>query len=154
MGLSQIRLVFSEANKILFGSDVTLNEQGTGSLELKEDWLPSIKFCYLKVSDELLIFAECGQIPVEKQLDMFKDLLCRQFLFEESRGIEYALAPFNEALVVQYKLPVINLDANRLIDVLVDFIQAVSKVRLKIIDRAEEEMISKTEEFLTVQQLA
>ncbi|MCR5535823.1 MAG: type III secretion system chaperone [Succinivibrio sp.] len=138
MALAQAQQVFSDASNILFNTPAQLNEQGMARLELREEWLPYINFCYLEPSDSLLIFADCGQVPADRELEIFRELLNHQFLFDKSNGITFALAPEDNALTVQYLSAVSTLDGNSLVEILIDFVQEVSKVRLKVMDQDKE----------------
>ncbi len=120
MSLTQAKLLFSDMTKALKMSEGTLNDQGMCRIVLKDKWMPAINFCYLDSTDELLIFSAVGILEGKIETEVFKALFYRQFLFDKSNSVTYALSPDNNALTAQLKLPVGVLSVN-------DFACAVEK---------------------------
>ena len=137
MSLDQAKHVFSELNRIVLNTESTLNDEGMARLILKEDWMPNVNFCYVENLDSMLVFAECGPIEESLEKDLLKDLLRRQFMFDLTNGIEYSIAPDNNFLVVQRMLPIPLLDGNKLLDILVEFVQEVARLRLVLLRRSD-----------------
>lgn len=120
MSLTQAKLLFSDMTKILNMSEGTLNDQGMCRIVLKDKWMPAINFCYIDATDEILIFSSIGILEGKQETEVFKALFYRQFLFDKSNNVTYALSPDNNALTAQLKLAVTVLSVE-------DFAAAVEK---------------------------
>ncbi|SFS48271.1 Tir chaperone protein (CesT) family protein [Succinivibrio dextrinosolvens] len=130
MSLTQAKLLFSDMTKTLKIGEGTFNDQGMCRIVLKDEWMPPINFCYLDSTDEILIFSAIGIIEGKKEPEVFKALFYRQFLFDKSNSITYALAPDNNALTAQVKLHVSVLTVDDFADAVEKFANEVAYLRV------------------------
>ena len=142
MSIQQCRLIFAETLRTLQVEEGDLGDDGMCQMRLKYDWMPSLNFCYIEPKDSLLIFAEAGYIDSDDEIDVLRDLMHRQFLFNKSKGITFSLAGDNNALTVQLMLDVGTLTVASLAEALQDFVEEVRHAVFRINDIAEDEYAS------------
>ncbi len=130
MSLTQAKLLFSDMTKILNMSEGTLNDQGMCRIVLKDKWMPAINFCYIDATDEILIFSSIGILEGKQETEVFKALFYRQFLFDKSNNVTYALSPDNNALTAQLKLAVTVLSVDDFADAVEKFANEVAYLRV------------------------
>ena len=139
MSIEQAKHVFSEIAKHLGIPGGTLNEQGMCKIRLAQKWLPSINVCYINRDNSLLFFAEVGQIPADKELNILRDLMHHQFLFSDSSGITFSLSPDTNSLTVQLKQDISLLDVHDFCETLRIFVQETADARIALFKEDDDE---------------
>lgn len=142
MSLEQAKQIFSEIAKHLDIPGGSLNEQGMCRIRLAQKWLPSINVCYLNKDHSLLFFAEVGQIPAAKELKILRNIMHRQFLFSESGGITFSLAPDNNSLTVQLKKEIYSVDVQEICESLQVLVQEIAHARISLFQDDENNIIT------------
>lgn len=144
MSLMQAKLIFSEMSKILQIGDGILNDDGMCQLILKDKRMPRINFCYLDGSDEILIFSEIGFVESSMEAEVFKRLMCRQYLLDRSNNVTFSIAPDNTVLTAQLKLPVAIINGDDLASAVENFVNEVAFVKANYLSKKAEEDEDKT----------
>ena len=139
MSIQQCRLIFAETLRTLQVEEGDLGDDGMCQMRLKYDWMPALNFCYIEHKDSLLLFAEAGYIDTDGELEVLKDLMHRQFLFNNSRGVTFSLADDSNAVTVQLMLDVSSLTVPILAEALQDFVEEVRHAVFRINDIPEDE---------------
>ncbi len=132
MSLQQARLIFADMAEKLGMENGTLSEDGRCQIALREEWMPKVNVCYIAASDSLLIFSEIGFIPDHRHLEILDEVMRRQFLFDQSRDVVFAVDPGNGALMAQLKVRVQDLTSDDLMACLDDFIDEVRGQRISL----------------------
>ncbi len=130
MSLQQAKLVFKDMTGKLGIKNGELNDDGLCKIKLKEEWMPSITVCYIDSKDYFLIFAYVGFFTDDRALEVLKELMHHQFLFDKSRDVCYSIDPENGAIVAQMKLAVSTLSCDEFICSLEDFVDEVKNQRI------------------------
>ncbi len=139
MRIQQCRIIFAETLRSLQVEEGDLGDDGMCQMRLKYEWMPALNFCYIEPKDSLLLFAEAGYIDTDGEVEVLKDLMRRQFLFNNSKGVTFSLAGDNNAVTVQLLLDVSSLSVPILADALHDFVEEVRYAVFRINDIPEDE---------------
>ncbi len=130
MSLQQAKLIFKEMTDKLKIKNGELNDEGMCKIKLKEEWMPGINVCYVDSKDYFLIFSYVGFFTDDRALEVLKELMQHQFLFEKSRDVVYSIDPESGAIMAQLKLDVSSLSCDDFICSLEDFVDEVKNQRI------------------------
>ena len=133
MSLSQAKLLMNDLARSLGteGADI-LGDDGLCTITVEQKWIPPVHICYIDSDNSMLFFAEIGILTSDRETEVLKELMHRQYLFSHTNGITTSLSGEKNMLTVQFRFSLNELTEQELAAHLNNFVGEVAKVKILV----------------------
>lgn len=142
MSLSNAKMLMQDLAKSLGTEGDVLGDDGLCSITVGEKWIPPVHICYLDPDNSMLFFAEIGLLTADRELEILRELMHRQYLFSGTNGVTTSLSGDRNVLTVQFKFSLADLTAQDLEQHLNDFVGEVARVKILVCGKKPEDEAS------------
>ncbi len=139
MSLSNAKMLMRDLAKSLGTDGDVLGDDGLCTITVGEKWIPPVHICYLDPDNSMLFFAEIGLLTADRELEILRELMHRQYLFSATNGVTTSLSGDRNALTVQFKFSLADLTDQDLGQYLNDFVGEVARVKILVCGRKPED---------------
>ncbi|MBQ3683716.1 MAG: type III secretion system chaperone [Succinimonas sp.] len=103
MSLSQAKILMTGLAKMLGVQGDVMGDDGMCTVTLEQPWMPPVHIVYIDSDNSMLFFAEIGILETERETEILKELMQRQYLFSGTNGVTASLSGDNNMLTAQFK---------------------------------------------------